>query len=83
MMINTHPVHISDHQPVTVITDDDLRHKRLKYVTIKTNSKEAKRYFCSSFKHKNIIDLIDILTPHYLDCYELFMPLIQIKIIKF
>ena len=83
MMINTHPVHIRDYQPVTVITDDDLRHKRLKYVTIKTNSKEAKRHFCSSFKDKSIIDLMDISTPHYQDCYELFMTLIQIKIIKF
>ena len=33
--------------------------KKLKYVTIKTNSEEAKKYFCSSFKSKNIIDLLD------------------------
>ena len=35
-------VHISDHQPVFLYTDDDLPHKKLKYITIKTNSKEAK-----------------------------------------
>ena len=38
---------------------DDLPHKKLKYVTIKTNSEEAKKYFCSSFESKIIIDLID------------------------
>ena len=52
-------VHISDHQPVILFTDDDLPHKKLKYVTIKTNSEEAKKNFCSSFKSKNIIDLLD------------------------
>ena len=35
-------VHISDHQPATLFTDDDLPHKKLKYKTIKTNSEEAK-----------------------------------------
>ena len=52
-------VHISDHQPVVVFTDDDLPHKNLKYITIKTNSEEAKRHFCSSFKSKNIMDLLN------------------------
>ena len=52
-------VHISDHQQVILFTYDDLSHKKLKYITIKTNSKEAKKYFCSSFKSKNIIDLLD------------------------
>ena len=28
-------------------------------VTIKTNSEEVKKYFCSSFKSKNIMDLLD------------------------
>ena len=36
-------VHISDHQPVILFTDDDLPHKKLKYITIKTNSEEAKK----------------------------------------
>ena len=52
-------VHISDHQPVILFTDDDLPHKKLKYITIKTNSEEAKKHFCSSFKSKNIMDLLD------------------------
>ena len=52
-------VHISDHQPVIVFTDDDLPHKNLKYITIKTNSEEAKRHFCSSLKSKNIMDLLN------------------------
>ena len=52
-------VHISDHQPVIVFTDDDLPHTNLKYITIKTNSEEAKRHFCSSFKSKNIMDLLN------------------------
>ena len=30
-----------------------------KYITIKTNSEEAKRHFCSSFKSKNIMDLLN------------------------
>ena len=48
-------VHISDHQPVILYTDDDLPHKKLKYITtcIETNSEETKRHFCSSFKSKN------------------------------
>ena len=50
---------ISDHQPVILFTDDDLPHKKLKYITIKTNSEEAKKHFCSSFKSKNIMDLLD------------------------
>ena len=52
-------IHISDHQPVILFTDDDLPHKKLKYITIKTNSEEAKKHFCSSFKNKNIMDLLD------------------------
>ena len=32
---------------------------KLKYITIKTNSEEAKKNFCSSFKSKNIMDLLD------------------------
>ena len=52
-------VHISDHQPVILFTVDDLLHKKLKYITIKTNSEEAKKHFCSSFKSKNIMDLLD------------------------
>ena len=41
-----------------MFTDDDLPHIKLKYITIKTNSEETKRHFCSSFKDKNIIYLI-------------------------
>ena len=52
-------VHISDHQPVILFTDDDLPHKKLKYITIKTKSEEPKNHFCSSFKSKNIMDLLD------------------------
>ena len=33
-------VHISDHQPI-VFTDDDLPHKRLKYVTIKNKQRKS------------------------------------------
>ena len=51
--------HISDHQPVILFTDDDLPHKKSKYITSKTNSEEAKKHFCSSFKSKNIMDLLD------------------------
>ena len=51
-------VHISDHQPVVVFTDDDLPQSMLKYITIKTNSEEAKRHFCS-FKNKDIMDLLN------------------------
>ena len=42
-----------------MFTDDDLPHKKLKYITIKTNNEEAKKHFCSSFKSKNIMDLLD------------------------
>ena len=65
-------VHISDQQPVILFTDDDLPHKKLKYITIKTNSEEAKKYFYSSFNSKNVIDWV-----------EIFMPLIRMKIMKF
>ena len=52
-------VHRSDHQPVIPFIDNDLSHKKLKYITIKTNSEEAIKYFRSSFKNKIIIDLLD------------------------
>ena len=35
-------VHISDHQPVILFTDDDLPHKKLKYILLKQTAKKLK-----------------------------------------
>ena len=43
-------VHISDHRPVILYTDDAQPHKKLKYITNKTNSEEAKKTFLLFFQ---------------------------------
>ena len=37
-------IHISDHQPVILFSDDDLPKVNVKFITIKTNTDEAKKF---------------------------------------
>ena len=47
--------HISDHQPIVLFSNDDLPPTKHKYITIKSNTDEAKALFCTSFENKYII----------------------------
>ena len=51
--------HISDHQPIVLFSNDDLPPTKHKYITIKSNTDEAKALFCTSFENKHIIDQLD------------------------
>ena len=51
--------HISDHQPIVLYSNDDLPPTKHKYITIKSNTDEAKALFCTSFKNKYIRDQLD------------------------
>ena len=47
-------VHISDHQPVKLFSDDDLPQIRAKYLIIKTNTEEARKQFHDEFLSKQV-----------------------------
>ena len=52
-------VHISDHQPVILFSDDDLPQIRAKYITIKTNTKEARKQFHDESISKQVFHQLD------------------------
>ena len=52
-------VHISDHQPVILFSDDDLRQIRAKYITIKTNTEEARKQFHDETLSKQVFHQLD------------------------
>ena len=52
-------VHISDHQSVILFLDDDLSQIRAKYITIKTNTKEAREQFYDEFLSKQFFYQLD------------------------
>ena len=52
-------VHIGDHQPVTLFSDDDLPEIRVKYLTIKTNTEEARKQFHDEFINKQVFHQLD------------------------
>ena len=52
-------VHISDHQPVILFSDDNLPQIRAKYITIKTNTEEARKQFHNDFLSKQVFHQLD------------------------
>ena len=52
-------VHISDHQPVILFSDDNLPQIRAKYITIKTNTEEARNQFHDDFLSKQVFHQLD------------------------
>ena len=52
-------VHISDHQPIILFSDDDLPQIRAKYITIKTNTEEARNQFHDEFLSKQVFHQLD------------------------
>ena len=60
-------VHISDHQPILLFTDDKALVSKSKYITIRTNSEQAKAAFCLSFRNQQVqILLIQTTIMQYL-----------------
>ena len=51
--------YISDHQPIVLFSNDDLPPTKHKYITIKSNTDEAKALFCTSFENKHEENLVN------------------------
>ena len=49
-------VHISDHQPIVLFSNDELPTVKTKYITNTNNSDEAKAAFLSSFENKHVLE---------------------------
>ena len=49
-------MHISDHQPIILYTNDDLPPARNKFITIRTNTDDQKDHFKQRFHNKHIFD---------------------------
>ena len=52
-------IHISDHQPVILFSDDDLPKVKVKFITIKTSTDEAKKIFQEKFISKRVFEHLD------------------------
>ena len=52
-------MHISDHQPIILYTNDDLPPARNKFITIRTNTDDQKDHFKQRFYNKHIFDHLD------------------------
>ena len=52
-------IHISDHQPVILFSDADLPKVNVKYITIKTNTDEARKLFKETFINKRVFEHLD------------------------
>ena len=52
-------VHISYHQPIVQFTDDKAPVSKSKYITIRTNSEQAKAAFCLSFRNQQVLQKLD------------------------
>ena len=52
-------IHISDHQPVILFPDDDLPKVNVKYISIKTNTDEARKLFKEAFINKRVFEHFD------------------------
>ena len=52
-------IHISDHQPVILFTNEDLPPTRSKYITIRANTDDRKDHFRQCFHNKHIFDQLD------------------------
>ena len=62
-------IHISDHQPVVLFTNDDIPPTRSKYITIRANTDDRKDNFRQCFHNKYIFDQLDkdihVTDPNY------------------
>ena len=45
------------HQPVFLFSDDDLPKVKVKYITIKTNTDEARKRFNETFINKEFLNI--------------------------
>ena len=52
-------MHISDHQPIILYTNDDLPPARNKFITSRTNTDDQKDHFKQRFHNKHIFDHLD------------------------
>ena len=52
-------MHISDHQPIILITNDDLQSAKNKFIPIRTNIDDQKDHFKQCFHNKHIFDQLD------------------------
>ena len=62
-------IHISDHQPVVLFTNDDIPPTRSKFITIRANTDDRKDNFRQCFHNKYIFDQLDkdihVTDPNY------------------
>ena len=62
-------IHISDHQPVVLFTNDDIPPTRSKYITIRANTDDRKDNLSQCFHNKRIFDQLDndihVTDPNY------------------
>ena len=56
-------IHISDHQPIMLFTNDQTPAAKTQVITIRTNSDESKHRFRTYFHDKNVIDKLDLINP--------------------
>ena len=64
-------IHISDHQPIMLLTNDQTPAAKTQAITIRTNSDEAKHRFRTSFHDKNVNDKLDLINPDPNTNYEI------------
>ena len=50
---------MTNHQPVILFSDDDLPKVNVKYITIKTNTDEARKLFKETFIIKRVFEHLD------------------------
>ena len=67
---DTH-IHISDHQPIILFTNDQTPAAKSHFITIRTNSDEATHRFRTFFHDKNVIDKLDLINPGPNTNYEI------------
>ena len=62
-------IHISNHQPIVLFTNDDLPPSKSNYITIRANTDDRKDNFKQYFHNKHIFDQLDkdihLTDPNY------------------
>ena len=64
-------IHISDHQTIILLTNDQTPAAKTQVITIRTNCDEAKHRFRTSFHDKNVINNLDLINPDPKTNYEI------------
>ena len=64
-------IHISNYQPIMLLTNDQTPAAKTQVITIRTNSDEAKHRYRTSFHDKNVIDKLDLINPDPSTNYEI------------